>query len=86
MALKSIIRTSASPRQQQSHWGLMVSQDAYFSFLTHAKQLSLIAICDRAVGIGKKSKCEVWTDGRTDRPEAENSHLDAKETCWRTNI
>ena len=42
MVLKSSIRTSASPRGQQSHWGVRVTQDAYFSLLIHTKQLLLV--------------------------------------------
>ena len=82
MVLKSIIRTSASPRQQQSHWGLMMTQDAYFSFLTHAKQLLLVTFCETTAGNRKKWKCDVRTYGRTygrtDRREVWNSYLDEK--------
>ena len=82
--LKSIIRTSASPRQQQSHWGLMMTQDAYFSFSTHAKQLLLVTFCETTAGNRKKWKCDVRTYvrtdgrtyGRTDRREVWNSYLD----------
>ena len=49
---KLSIRTSASPRQQWSHWGLRVTQDAYFSLLTHTKQLLLVTFCDMTSGIG----------------------------------
>ena len=66
VVLKSIIRTSASPRQQQSHWGLMMTQDAYFSFLTHAKQLLLVTFCETTAGNRKKWKCDVRTYGRTE--------------------
>ena len=80
VVLKSIIRTSASPRQQQSHWGLMMTQGAYFSFLTHAKQLLLVTFCETTAGNCKKWKCDVRMDvrtyGRTDRHEVWNSYLD----------
>ena len=80
VVLKLIIRTSASPRQQQSHWGLTMTQDAYFSFLTHTKQLLLVTFCETTAGNWKKWKCDVRTDvrtyGRTDRHEVWNSYLD----------
>ena len=69
VVLKSIIRTLASPWQQQSHWALMMTQDAYFSFLTYAKQLLLVTFCETTAGNRKKWKCDVRTDGRTDRRE-----------------
>ena len=62
MVLKLIIRTSASPRQQQSHWGLRVTRDAYFSLLTHNKQLLLVTFCDTLEGI----EVSFWRDGNTD--------------------
>ena len=37
MVLKLSIRIFASPWQQRFHWGLRVTQDAYFSLMTHTK-------------------------------------------------
>ncbi len=54
MVLKLSIRTSASPRWQQSHWGLRVTQDAYFSLLAHAKQLLLVIFCKNTAGNGAR--------------------------------
>ena len=51
VVLKSSIRTSASPRRQWSHRGLRVTQHAYFSLLTHTKQLLLVTFCDPTAGI-----------------------------------
>ena len=31
-----------------SHWGLKLTQDVHFSFLTHTKQLLLLTFCDTA--------------------------------------
>ena len=80
VVLKLIIRTSASPRQQRSHWGLRVTQDAYFSLLTHTKQLLLVTFCDMLAGI----EVSFWTDGTTegwsDRRGNQNSYLDS---CWK---
>ena len=59
MVLKSSIRTSASPRRQQSHWGLRVTQDV--SLLIHTKQLLLVIFCDMLAGI----EVSFWVDGRT---------------------
>ena len=78
VVLKSSIRTSASPWWQRSHWGLRVTQDAYFSLLTHTKQLLFVKFCDRLAGI----EVIFWTDGRnhewTDRRGSRNSYLDFK--------
>ena len=52
MVLKLSIRTSASPRRQQSDWGLRVTQNAYFSLMTHTKQLLLVTFCYTTAGIG----------------------------------
>ena len=74
MVLKSSIRTSALPWRQQSHWGLRVTQDAYFLLLTHTKQLLLVTFCDPSAGIEvsvrthgrteQTERTEPWTDGR----------------------
>ena len=70
MVLKLSIRTSASPRQQQSHWGLRVTQDAYFTLLTHTKQLLLLTFCDTdaetEVSIRTHERKRTETDGQTD--------------------
>ena len=66
MVLKSSVRTSASPRQQQSHWGLRVTRDAYFSLLTHNKQLLLVTFYGTLEGI----EVSFWRDGNTE-PERE---------------
>ena len=68
MVLKLSIFTLASPWRQRSHWGLRVTQDAYFLLLTHTKQLLLVTFCDTLAGI----EFSFWpdgtgrTDGRTD--------------------
>ena len=69
------------PRQQQSHWGLRVTQDAYFSRLAHTKQLILETFCDTLAGI----EVSFWRDGTgtgttegwIDRRGSRNSYLDA---------
>ena len=58
MVLKLNIHTSALPWRQQSHWVLRVTQDAYFSLMTHTKQLLLVTFCDAIAGIFR-------THGRT---------------------
>ena len=45
----------------------MVTQDAYFLLLTHAKQLLLVTFCEMTAGNQKKLKCDVRTDVRTER-------------------
>ena len=64
------------------HWGLRVTQDAYFSLMTHTKQLLLVTFCYTAAGIGASFRTHGRrtedggrrtedggrrTDGRTDR-------------------
>ena len=76
MVLKSSIRTSASPRRQRSHWGLRVTQDAYFSLLTHTKQLLLVTFCDTLAGI----EVSFWADGtgRTERERERDGQTDVE--------
>ena len=76
MALKSSVRTSALLQQQQSDCGLRVTQNAYFSLMTHAKQLLLVTFFDTTVGIGASFRTDARTHGRTDRRESQNSYLD----------
>ena len=84
VVLKSSIRTSASPRRQRSHWGLRVTQDAYFLLLTHTKQLLLVTFCDTLAGIevsfwtDRTGTTDGRTDGLTERRGSQNSYLD---TC-----
>ena len=69
MVLKSKVRTSASPRRQRSHWGVRVTQDAYFSLLTHTKQLLLVTFCDTLAEIEVRfgrTEPEPRKDGNTD--------------------
>ena len=61
MVLKSIIRILALPRRQRSDFGLRVTQNAYFSLITHTKQLLLVTFCDPTAGIGVSFR----THGRT---------------------
>ena len=60
MVLKLTIRTSASPQRQGSDWGLRVTQNAYFSLMTHTKQLLLVTFCCTTAGI----EVSFRTDGR----------------------
>ena len=64
MVLKLSIRTSASPRQQQSNWGLRVTQNANFSLSTHTKYLLLMTFCDATAGSGATFRTD--GNGRTD--------------------
>ena len=68
MVLKLSIRTSAPPRRQWSHWGVRVTQDAYFSLLTHTKQLLLVTFYDKLAEIEVRfgwMEPEPRTDGQT---------------------
>ena len=71
---KSSILTSALPRRQESYrgQGLRVTQDAFFSLLTHTKQL-----LDKTAGSGVRFRTH-WLnmDGWTDRLGSQNCYLD----------
>ena len=93
MVLKLIIRTSASPRRWWFHWGLRVTQDAYFSLLTHTKQLVLVTFCDTLAGIEVRfgrtepdGRTEPRNDGWTDRGGSRNSYLDYKKLVFMLNV
>ena len=67
MFLKLGICTSASPWRQQSDLGLRVTQNAYFSLITHTKQLLLVTFSDTTAGIGASFRTDVRTaEGKTD--------------------
>ena len=71
------ICTSALPWWQQSDWGLRMTQNAYYSLITHTKQLLLVTFSDTTAGIGASFRTDAWTaDGRTDRRGSRNSYLD----------
>ena len=81
VVLKSSIRTSASPWRQRSDWGLRVTQNAYFSLMTHTKQLLLVTFCYTTAGIGASFRTDARRTadgggGRTDRRGSRNSYLD----------
>ena len=77
VVLKLSIRTSASPWRQQSDWGLRVIQNAYFSLMTHTKQLLFVTFCCTTAGIEVSFRTHGRTDGgRTDRRGSRNSYLD----------
>ena len=65
MVLKLSIRTSASPRQQQSDWGLRVIQNAYFSLIAHTKYWwhFVVLLQELELVFGHM---DGWTDARTD--------------------
>ena len=67
MVLKLNVRTSASPRRQRSDWGLRVTQYAFFSLITHTKQLLLVTFCDPTAGTG----VSFWTDAQTEEAEGQ---------------
>ena len=77
MVLKSSIHTLALPRQQRSHWDQRVTQDAYFSLLTHTKQLFLVKFCDTTAGNSVSFRTHRRTNaGWTDKRGSRNSYLD----------
>ena len=49
-------------------WGLRVTQNAYFSLLTHTKQLLLVTFCDTTAEIGSDKE---RLDGRTPYGQAD---------------
>ena len=65
--LKSNIYTLASPWQQRSDLGLRETQNAYFSLMTHTKQLLLVIFCYTTAGIGATFRTQGQrTDGQTE--------------------
>ena len=78
MVLNSSIHNSALPQQQQFHWGLRVTQNAYFFLLTHTDKLLLVIFCETPAGI----EVSFRTDGNgkgnrwTDRHGSLSSYLD----------
>ena len=68
--LKLSICTLASPWQQRSDWGLRVTQNAYFSLMTHTKQLLLVTIL--LYYCRNKSKfSDTRTDAHTEEEEGQ---------------
>ena len=58
--------------------GLRLTQNAYFSFLTHTKQLLLVTFCDNLAGIEVSFRTHGRTNGTMDRQTwKSNSYLDA---------
>ena len=55
------------PWRQQSDWGLRVTQNAYFSLITHTKQLLLVTFSDTTAEIGASFR----TDARRTAEAAE---------------
>ena len=49
------------------HKSLRVTQSAYFSLMTHTKQLLLVTACDTTARIGASFRTDARTDGRKDR-------------------
>ena len=80
VVLKLSTRTSALPWRQRSHRGLRVTQHAYFSLLTHTKQLLLVTFCDTLAGI----EVSFWADGtgrngnRTEREPDGQTDMEVK--------
>ena len=63
------------------HKSLRVTQNAYFSLMTHTKQLLLVTVCDTTARIGASfrthgRRTDGRTDGMTDRRGSRNSYLD----------
>ena len=89
VVLKSNIRSSALPWRQWSDWGLRVTQNAYFSLITHTKQLLSVTFCDPTAD----TRVSFWThkrkwngNGWTDRHDSRNSYLDKLQIVCRVLI
>ena len=75
-----IVLTLALPRRQQSDCGLRLTQNEYFSLITHTKQLLSVTCCDTTAGIGAITQTHTRTHGgRTDRREVRKSYLDVSK-------
>ena len=67
------------PRRQWSDMGLRVTQDEYFSFLSHTKQPLLVTFSDITAGIGASFRTDTRTDGwRQKRPAAAEGQTDVE--------
>ena len=71
MVLKSSIHTWALPWWQWSDWGLRVTQNAYFSLITHTKQLLLVTFCDNTAGIRVIFRTHGRKHGRTEEGQTD---------------
>ena len=71
MVLKLNIHTSALPQCLRSDWGLRLTLNAYFSLITHTKQLLLVTLCDPTAGIGVSFRKHGRTDGRRTAAEGQ---------------
>ena len=49
----------------------MVTQDAYFSLMTHTKQLLFVTFCCITAGIGVSFRTQAWTDGPTEEGQTD---------------
>ena len=68
---------------KQSDWGLRVTKNAYFSLMTHTKQLLFVTFCYTTAGIevrfrtdGGQTDRRMEDGGRTDGRGSRNSYLD----------
>ena len=67
--------------------GLREAKIAYFSLLTHIKQLLLVTFCDQTTESGVSFRTHGMTNGRTngtgwtDKRGSQNSYLDASRLC-----
>ena len=71
VVLKSSICTLALPQRQWFDWGLRVTQNVYFSLMTHTNQLLLVTFCYTTAGIGvifghTQGQTHAHTEGQTD--------------------
>ena len=48
------------------HKSLRVTQNAYFSLMTHTKQLLLVTVCDTTARIGAIFPTDALTEGQTE--------------------
>ena len=48
-----------------AEWGLRVTQNVYFSLMTHTKQLLLVTFCYTTAGIRASFRTHARTDART---------------------
>ena len=82
MVLKSSIHSSALPQQQR------VTQNEYFSLISHTKQLLLVTFCDTTAGVSIIFRTHGRTHGggRTDRRGSRNSYLNECTCSFNFNL
>ena len=72
------MHTLTSPQWQRSDWGLRLTQNAYFSLMSHTKQLLLVTFCYTTAGIEASFRTDARTHARTEEEEEGQTDLEVE--------